>query len=154
MRLFIKKLFTVPLYIFSAFVGMYGAVLVLGPFNFPYLLKVSEETMAWVYFALCLLFASVVAIWVRSDHCRKTFALEPDEKTLVWRVVTFREYLMEVAVFALLATVFQLWVGITSNAAFWSLILATLLSVAVFTLAFALVDALVWIISAKIAHKR
>lgn len=154
MKLFLKKLFTVPLYVFSAFVGLYGILMVLLPFNLPYLLKVPEEVMLVVYFLLSLVFVSVVAVIVRTDHCRKTFALEPDEKPLVLRVLTFREYIAEVAVFALLAAVFQLWIGITAGAAFGVLVLVTLSLVIGSTLAFAVVDCLVWMISAKKAHKR
>ena len=153
-KLFLKKLFTVPLYVFSAFVGLYGILMVLLPFNLPYLLKVSEETMMVVYFLLSLVFVSVVAVWVRIDHCRKTFALEPDGKPLFLRVLTFREYILEMVVFALLATAFNLWIGITSNASIWPLILVTLGLTVAESLAFALVDCLIWMISAKRAHKR
>ena len=154
MKLFFKKLFTVPLYVFSAFVGLYGILMVLLPLNLPYLLKVPEEVMLVVYFLLSLVFVSVVAVIVRADHCRKTFALEPDEKPLFLRVLTFREYIAEVTVFALLAAVFQLWIGITAGAAFGVLVLATLSLVIGSTLAFAVVDCLIWMISAKKAHKR
>ena len=110
--------------------------------------------MMWVYFALSLLFASVVAVWVRTDHCRKAFVLEPDGRSLFVRVLTFREYRMEVIVFALLSTVFYLWVGVNSNATFWPLVAATLTLVVVSTLTFALVDCLIWMISAKRAHRK
>ena len=62
MKLFFKKLFTVPLYVFSAFAGLYGILVVLLPFNLPYLLKVSEEVMMVVYFLLSKYIIAGVAL--------------------------------------------------------------------------------------------
>ena len=153
MRLFLKKLLLAPLYLGAVFVGMYAVALVVMPFNFGYLLKVSEETMYIVYLLLSLLFAAVVAAIVRTDYCRRKRVLEPDGKSLFLRVITFREYIVELIVFALLIAVFGLVIGVSQHSGFWVLTLGTLALVLVNCFLFAIANCLIWMISAKRVYK-
>ena len=149
MRLFLKKLFIAPLYAGAAFLGAYGFFLVFGPFNLPYLLKLPEESIYIFCIAFSLVFTSIVAVIVRTDRCRKEGTMPNAEKSLIWQVITFREFLTELAVFAVLAAMLTVWVGVGRQEPFWVILLATLLSVLVETLVFALVDGLLWLITFK-----
>ncbi|MBR5524576.1 MAG: hypothetical protein IKU51_04845 [Clostridia bacterium] len=153
MRLFLKKIFLAPLYLGVAFAGMFAVALVVMPFNFAYLLKVSEETMYVVYLLLSLLFVAIVSTIVRTGYCRKEHVLEPDKRPLFVRVITFREYIMELIVFALLIAIFGLCIGIQSTTSFWPLLLGTLALTLSGTFAFAIADCLIWMIGAKRAYR-
>ncbi|MBQ4332838.1 MAG: hypothetical protein IJC33_03575 [Clostridia bacterium] len=153
MKLFFKKLIMVPLYAFVIFCGLFGAGLVVKPFNFPYLLKLPQESEYVIAAAFSLLFTVVVAVIVRTDSCRKHDLLLPDGKSLILRVLRFREFHMELLVFALLSMVFQICVGASTEAPLWWLALGALLLTAGSTLVFAIVDGLIWMISVKRAYR-
>lgn len=154
MKLFFKKLLIAPLYVGVGFAAVFVFTLLLGPLNLPYLLKISEDAFYGLILALTLLFISVVETIVRVDHCRQAFALEPDGRPLILRVLTFREYHMEILAVAVLSAVFGLCIGIGVASSVWVLILGTVALTAVTATGYAVADGLIWLISAKMAHKR
>ena len=155
MKLFFKKLLIAPLYVGIGFAAMFVFVMLLQPLNLPYLLKVSDEVIYGLIIALVLLFIAVVETIVRTDHCGQAFALEPDGKPLVWRVLSFRESPMEVLVVALLSAVWIFCVGSGNETLpFWALLLGTVALSAAVSTVFAVADALIWLIAAKRAHRR
>lgn len=154
MKLFFKKLLIAPLYIGIGFAAMFVFVMLLQPLNLPYLLKMPEEGLYLLILALVLLFIAVVETIVRTDQCRQKFLVEPDGKPLLVRVLTFREYHMEIAVVAVLSAVYGVYIGVGQNPPFFVLVLGTLALVTVVTTVYAVADALIWLIAAKRAHGR
>ena len=155
MKLFFKKLLIAPLYIGIGFAAMFVFVMLLQPLNLPYLLKMPEEGLYLLIIALVLLFIAVVETIVRTDQCRRKFSVEPDGKPLLVRVLTFREYHMEIAVVAALSAVWIFFVGSgNENLPFWALLLGTIALSTVATTAYAVADAVIWLIAAKRAHGR
>lgn len=155
MKLFFKKLLIAPLYVGIGFAAMFVFVMLLQPLNLPYLLKMPEEGLYLLIIALVLLFIAVVETIVRTDQCRRLFTLEPDGKPLILRVLTLREYHMEVAVVALLSAVWIFCVGSGNETLpFWALLLGTVALSTVATTVYAVADALIWLIAAKRAHRR
>ena len=154
MKLFFKKLLIAPLYVGIGFAALFVFVMLLQPLNLPYLLKVSEEVIYGLMLALVLLFIAIVETIVRTDQCRRLFTLEPDGKPLILRVLTLREYHMEVAVVALLSAVFSLWVGLGTTRDFWVLLIGTLAAGTSIGTVYAVADALIWLIAAMRAHRR
>ena len=153
MKLFFKKLLTAPLYVGAMFLGLLGFYLVLGPFNLPYLLKLpsySEYIFAGVF---SLVFVSVATVYVRAGYCRREGFCPEEQKSLFHQVISFREFWMELLVFALLNMVFHVWIGIDTQAVWWWILLGSLLLTFGATLAFALLDCLLWMISFKRAKR-
>ena len=149
MKLFFKKLLTAPLYLGSLFVGLFGFYLVLGPFNLPYLLKLPQYSEYIFALVFSLVFVSVATVYVRTGYCQRA-GLHLEKKTGLFRqVLSFREFWMELLVFALLNMAFYVWIGIDSQAVWWWIVLGSLLLTFGATLVFALVDCLLWVISFK-----
>ena len=149
MKLFLKKLLTAPLYLGAMFVGLFGFYLVLGPFNLPYLLKLPQYSEYIFALVFSLIFVSVAAVYVRTGHCRRERIYPAEKQGLFRQVLFFREFWMELLVFALLNMAFYLWIGIDSQAVWWWILLGSLLLTVGATLVFALVDCLLWMISFK-----
>ncbi len=150
MKLFFKKLFTAPLYILSGFAGMFGFGMLLEPLNLPFLLKFSEDVMFGLYVFLGVLFASIVAAIVRTQHLRSSDLFEQNpEKSLLVRVITSREYLTELCVFVLLAVGYSVGNGIAYGTPFWQAAGVTAMLTVGGGLLFAAIDCLIWIISYK-----
>ena len=154
MRLFFKKLLIAPLYVAVGFAAAFVFALLLQPLNLTYLLKIPEEAYYMLFIVLILLFMAVVEVIVRTDHCRRTFALEPDGRRLVWRVLTFREYHAEMLAVAVLTAGFGLCVGLGTTRDFWALLWGTLALTAATGGVYAVADALIWLIAAKRAHRK
>lgn len=152
--MFLKKLLIAPVYVGVGFAAAFVFALLLGPLNLPYLLKISEDTFYGLILALILLFISVVETIVRIDHCRQSFDLEPNGKPLILRVLSFREYHMEIVAVAVLSAVYGLCIGVGVTSSFWALFLGTLMLTTVTATGYAIVDGLIWLISAKLAHRR
>ena len=153
MKLFFKKLLTAPLYLGSMFLGLFGFYLVFGPFNLPYLLKLPEYFLYIFGGVFSLVFVSVAAVYVRTGYCKREGLYPEEQKSLFRQVISFREFWMELLVFALLNMVFHLWIGIDSQAVWWWVLVGSLLLTAGATMAFALVDCLLWMISFRKAKK-
>ncbi|MBQ9842255.1 MAG: hypothetical protein IJO42_03980 [Clostridia bacterium] len=154
MKLFFKKLLIAPLYVGIGFAATFVFSLLLGPLNLPYLLQVPEETIYVLIIVLVLLFIAVVETIVRIDHCRQSFALEPDGRRLILRVLTFREYHMEILAVAVLSAAFGLCIGIGAASSVWVLVLGTVALTAVTAAGYAVADGLIWLIAAKRAHRK
>lgn len=150
MKLFLKKLFTAPLYIVAVFGGMFGFGVLLEPLNLPFLLKFSEDVMFGVYLFLGVLFGSVVAAIVRTQHLRSSKLFEENpEKSLFARVVTSQEYISEQIVFLLLAVVYSVGSGVAYETPFWQSVGVTAVLVIGGGVLFAVIDCLIWMISYK-----
>ena len=154
MKLFLKKLLIAPLYVGVGFAAAFVFALLLQPLNLPYLLRISEEAYYTLFLVLILLFMAVVETIVRTDHCRRAFALEPNGKPLWLRVLTFREYHMEILAVAVLSAGFGLCVGLGTTRDFWALTLGTLALTATVGAVYAVADAVIWLIAAKRAHRK
>ncbi len=150
MKLFLQKLLTAPLCILVAFGGVFGFGLLLEPLNLPYLLRFHDDVMFAVYIFCGVLFLSVATVMVRTQHLRSSDLFEANpEKRLFVRVITSREYLTEQLVFVFLEAAFFVWMS-ASERMDWltALIGGTILSLGG-ELVFAVVDAIIWIISFK-----
>ena len=154
MKLFLKKLLIAPLYAAIGFAATFVFSLLLGPLNLPYLLKIPEETIYVLIIVLVLLFIAVVETIVRIDHCRQSFALEPDGRRLILRVLTFGEYHMEILAVAVLSAVFGLCIGIGVASSVWVLILGTVALTAVTATGYSVADGLISLIADKRAHRK
>ena len=150
MKLFLKKLLTAPLYILAGVGGLFGFAMVLAPLNLPYLLKISEDVLFGFYIFLGVIFASVVAAIVRTQHLRSSDLFEQNpEKSLFVRVVTSQEYRMELAAFAVWAVVYNMWMGWQFATPYKQLLLVTATLLFGGGVLFAAINCLIWMISYK-----
>lgn len=145
--------------ILAFFAGVFCWGLVIYPFNLPYLLHLpSETTDAVIGTVFALLFVCVATVMVRTNWCLEEdmFWQREDEKArpLFLCVLTSREWLADVIVFAVWDLLFQGYIGITSGVAWYTVFVVTAALVVGSTLAFSLLDCLLYVIARKRADRR
>ena len=150
MKLLFKKLLAAPVYLGVGFAGTIAFAMLLAPLNLPFLLKFDEDMMYLIYLLLGVVFLSVVATIVRTQHLRSADLFEDDpEKSLFLRVVTSWEYITDQIAFAVWAIAFIVYGGVKSGAPWQTLLTVTVCCSVIGGLLFAAIDCVIWIISYK-----
>lgn len=157
-KLLLKKLGMSVITVLVFFVGAFGYGLVIAPFNLPYLLKLPEDANVAFGGVFALLVVCVVTVIVRTDWCYENDAFfasnEEKQRPLIWRIVTSREFIADVIVCALCVLVYSVSIGARSQAVWWWFAMATLILVGGYTLLFAVLDCLLYMIARKRADRR
>ena len=156
--LVLKKFGLALLNIVAFFVGIFLWALTLYPFNFPYLLKLPQEADYVIAIVFALTFICIAVVMVRTKWCFETdlfFAKEGEKAPpLIWRIVSSRDFIADVIVFAAMVLGLFTWIAATSDAPWYRTVPTVALCVVAGTLVFGILDCLLYIIARKKADKR
>lgn len=156
--LVLKKFGLALLNIVAFFVGIFLWALTLYPFNFPYLLKLPQEADYVIAIVFALTFVCIAVVMVRTKWCFETdlfFAKEGEKAPpLIWRIVSSRDFIADVIVFATMVLGLFTWTAATSDAPWYRAVPTVALIVVGGTIVFAALDCLLYVIARKKADKR
>ena len=157
--LILKKIAMSLLVLGILFVGFFLWALTIYPFNFPYLLHLpADETNAITGSLFTLIFLCIVTVTVRTKWCFETdlfFAKEGEKAPpLIWRIVSSRDFIADVIVFAAMVLGLFTWTAAISDAPWYRAVPTVALIVVGGTIVFAALDCLLYVIARKKADKR
>lgn len=157
-RLLLKKLGMSILTMIVFILGIFGWGLTLYPFNFPYLLQLSPDADYVIAFVFALLFTCVVTVTVRGKWCFENDVFfskkEKRFRALLCRIVTSQDFIADVAVFALWDFAVSLRIGLGTHVPWFRVAVGVAVLVVGGTLAFGLLDCLLYVIARKRADRK
>ena len=154
MKLFFKKLGMLIIYLFVAFVGIFGYSMTLRVLNLPYLLGLPAEIEYLFALVFASLFVAIVVVTVRTNRCYEEDLFFEGEKSLFMRIVTSREYIAEQAVMTVVGFVWVLAVGISGKYPVPILILGALLGTLCIGSVSAVINLVLWMVSRWCANRK